>query len=175
MKILKITLNPDEAERFLKIKEKLNYTENATIVKTLVVQFIRAYRKSDKHSETEQEKEFTPTYDDGYNPDETDNTKTDRQVGASSPIKKSEKIKHTGPSLQIKIRLTEKEVITLDEYVNISQSFRSEDRFRSKYHLVKDILRVFLQIHEGHIQEPMKSMLTIRKKRRRSENAKKSL
>lgn len=35
MKILKITLNPDEAERFLKIKEKLNYTENATIIKNI--------------------------------------------------------------------------------------------------------------------------------------------
>ena len=88
MKILKITLNPDEAERFLKIKEKLNYTENATIAKTLVVQFIRAYRKRVKYIQSEPEKEITPTYDDGYNPDETDTTKTDRQVGASSPITK---------------------------------------------------------------------------------------
>ena len=174
MEILKITLNPYEAERFLKIKEKLNYTENATIVKTLVVQFIRAYRKRVKYIQSEPENEITPTYDDGYNPDETDNTKTDRQVGASSPIKKSEKIKHTGPSLQIKIRLTEKEVITLDEVVANSKKARSENRFRSKYHIVKTLIESHISIHEGAIvPEPQKSILTIRKKWRKSENAKK--
>lgn len=172
MEKLKITLNADEAARFLEIKKKLNYAENATIVKTLVVQFVRAYRK--RVNDTDTEKETTPTYGDDYNPEELDSIKTDRQVGASTPIGKTKKVKHESSPLQIKINLTDKEVITLDQIIRESRSSTPQYGFRSKYNLVKNIVQSFLSIHEGaNISEPQKSILTIRKKWRKSENAKK--
>ena len=165
MEILKIYLNGADATRFLEIKNRLNYTKNSDIVKTLVVNYTRTIRKHKKEEDIEED-EFNSNYDNEYNPDESDCTKKGYMIGSNKRTKKIDKIQLGGKPLQIKIQLSDREAKTIDEVC--------EKQKITHCKVVKTLTQEFIKKYsDEHIKEEMDDIVTIRKKSAKSEKSKK--
>lgn len=169
MNTLKITLNGEDAARFIKIKQQLNYDSNAKIVKTLIVQFIRHHRKAKTEKPHEDHKTL---YGDAINPRE-EGLQVERAkrvtTGRRLKIIKNPQNGVKCNPLQIKVRLTDRETKTLDEIIE-----NSRGKVRSHYQIAKTLIREFLKYHDGGIIEADKmEVYKIRKKWRKSEKSEK--
>lgn len=163
MKILKITLNSDDATRFLKIRQRLNYDSNAIILKTLIQQHVRHFRKKESP-----DKEHVPLYGNTCDPKEEGlQVYPTRYVTSGKRVKivRNMEPKVNGDSLQIKIRLTDRETKTLNEIIE-----NSGGKVRSHYQIAKTLIREFLKYHEGEmVPADIMEVFKLRKKWRKSE------
>lgn len=167
MNMLKVTLNGDDAARFLKIRERLNYDSNAKIVKTLIVQFIRHYRKAKTEKPYEDHKSL---YGGAMNPREEGlRVEQARYVTTGRRLKliKNPENRVKRDPLQIKVRLTDRETKTLDEIIE-----NSGGKVRSHYQIAKTLIRELLKYQDGGMVEADKiEVYKIRKKWRKSEKS----
>lgn len=164
MNTLKITLNGDEAARFLKIKKRLNYDSNAKIIKTLIVQYVRYVRKTKSEKPDD---EHISKYGDGCNLIEEGLEVRARGYFSQKREKKAKEVKETGTPLQIKIRLTERETKTLDTLVSAGE-------FRSRYEIVKNLAQTFINYYsDKRVNIDAIPFIKIRKKWPKSEKSEK--
>jgi len=90
-----------------------------------------------------------------------------RYVTSGKRVKIVRNMEHkvNGDSLQIKIRLTDRETKTLNEIIE-----NSGGKVRSHYQIAKTLIREFLKYHEGEIvPADIMEVFKLRKKWRKSE------
>lgn len=166
MNTLKITLNGDQAARFLKIKKRLNYDSNAKILKTLIIQYVRHVRKTKSEKPDD---EHISKYGDGYNPIEEGHEIRPSGYARNKRTIKPVKVKLDGDPLQIKIRLTDREAKTMDEIIKNSSGV-----VRSRYQIAKQLIKEFIKYHDGGVIPADKEHIyKVRKKRQKSEKSEK--
>lgn len=165
---LKVYLNGEDATRFKKIKQKLNYKQNSVILRMIIQNYIRAAGKwEEAQTESDPFQECNSFSDGIVLKDEGLVINRGSVVGSNHRSKKELKRERVeGKPMQIKTNLSENEMKRIDEIIKKST-------IKTRYEVGKTLIDSFLKRYdpkeEDVLNEALAELVKIRKKREKSE------